>query len=603
MFNPFSNSQTAASRPKRSLPTEAGISNLTTVGPVGIDSGWPAPELTTIGGFDIESVIASGGMGVVYKARERKTGRAVAVKTIRRDLLTTPDLRERFRREVNVGDFAHPNVMPVLEAGDSDGRPYLVMPLADDTLAHHTHEYRNPVAAVSLMVRVCRGVDAADRAGVLHRDLKPGNILMENGEPRVADFGLAKLLDDVDTESLTATGALVGTLPYMSPEQAVGAKQEIGPASDVWSLGVILYELLAGQRPFDAETRNGTLERIRKVDPPALTKLAPEVDRPLEAIVLACLAKSPAARYQSAGALADDLEAWQRGEVTWAVRRLGLFERFRRSVRRWPAAYTTLVLIFLGSIAIGFLGQGLAGSDAASASAEGLNTQLASLDSGASVELIGNRRGPVWYDWARTIGRPPRLERAGSGFLILDAQRYELLTLLPRTNGSFRLEATFRRISSNQAGNDSFGIFAGWKRTNAKLVYHSYFTTSVMQVGGPNAFQECGCKAITPGSENMTRSYITNGPPPPFVEAPDRRTYLSIAFTDAGISGSVNNKVIGTEKWSLVDNQFAAAKIAGILPEIKPSLNRTGPVGIFVDRSRVEVERVTITPLTTENSQ
>jgi serine/threonine-protein kinase len=254
-------------------------------------------------------------MGIVYKARHRTLGRVVALKTMQADALARPELAERFDREARAAArLDHPHIVPIYEVGRHQGRPYYTMALADGSLAQHAGRFTaDPRAAAGLMEKVARAVHHAHQHGILHRDLKPGNILLDGrGEPLVSDFGLAKILDD--EVELTRSGELLGTPAYMAPEQAAGGGQPVTGSADVWALGVFLYELLTGRRPFLGPSRDQVLHQIRTAEPARPRQLRPDLDPTLEAIILKCLAKDPARRYASAGALADDLGRWRRGE-------------------------------------------------------------------------------------------------------------------------------------------------------------------------------------------------------------------------------------------------------------------------------------------------
>src|SRR5438093_1689538 len=202
------------------------------------------------------------------------------------------------------------------------------------------------------MEKVARAVAFAHGKGILHRDLKPSNVLLEEcGEPMVSDFGLAKFLDA--SVELTQAGQRMGTPAYMAPEQASGQTDRVGPVSDVWALGVILYELLAGRRPFTATERDELTKQILSTDPPSPRLLRPDLDEALQTVVLKCLAKEPRRRYASAAALADDLARWLRGEPisarpeSWPRR---AWRRARRTVTG-PAWWPVLVLLpLLGGV-------------------------------------------------------------------------------------------------------------------------------------------------------------------------------------------------------------------------------------------------------------
>jgi serine/threonine-protein kinase len=259
--------------------------------------------------------IACGGMGVVYRAWDRQVGRVVALKMIRAGVLARPEEVERFCREIAaVVRLDHPHVIQVYDVGQIDGCPYFTMQLAcGGSLDRHPARPFAEARAAALVEKVARAVEHAHRRGILHRDLKPANVLLGgDDEPLVADFGLAKFLD-AGPEGLTRTGVTPGTPAYMAPEQAAGRSQDIGPRTDVWALGVILYELLTGRRPVTGGNREETLYHILTEVPPRPRALRPDLDPALEAIVLRCLEKDPAGRYASAGDLADDLALWLRG--------------------------------------------------------------------------------------------------------------------------------------------------------------------------------------------------------------------------------------------------------------------------------------------------
>jgi serine/threonine-protein kinase len=268
-----------------------------------------------IAGYEILGILGRGGMGVVYKARHPTLGIDVALKTMHFEA-DAAGLADRFLREAQaVVRLNHPNIVRLYEAGQAEGGHYFTMAcVAGGTLYQRRQEFTGDARRVAaLLEKVARGVEHAHERGIIHRDLKPGNILLdEHGEPLVSDFGLAKFLREVS--ETTASGVVLGTAAYMAPEQAAGHNRRVGPHSDVWALGVILYELLTGRKPFPGQELVQTLHDIQTHEPPRPSSVNRRLNRALETIVLKCLQKDPGKRYPSAGPLADDLGRWLRGE-------------------------------------------------------------------------------------------------------------------------------------------------------------------------------------------------------------------------------------------------------------------------------------------------
>jgi serine/threonine-protein kinase len=268
------------------------------------------------GDYELRQELGRGGMGVVYRASQASLGREVALKMILRGQLASQADRQRFEAEAQAAaKLDHPGIVPVYEVGEIDGRPYFSMKhVRGTTLAQRLAD--GPLApreAARILASVARAIHFAHMRGVLHRDLKPSNILLdEQGEPHVSDFGLAKQLTEAGT--MTKTGAVLGTPAYMAPEQAVGARGQIGPRSDVYSLGVILYHMLTGRPPFQAASPAEMVMLVLEQDPVPPRMLNPKADRDLEMICLRCLQKPIDLRYASAAALADDLEAYLNDE-------------------------------------------------------------------------------------------------------------------------------------------------------------------------------------------------------------------------------------------------------------------------------------------------
>jgi tetratricopeptide (TPR) repeat protein len=392
--------------------------------------------LPQVPGYEVLRELGRGGMGVVYAARHLRLNRTVALKMLRAGPSAAPD-RERFRQEAEaVARLQHPNVVQIFEVGDgpADGgaAPYLALEfVAGPTLDRHlAGRPLPPRAAAALTATLARAVHAAHRAGVIHRDLKPANILLAKSEiphpksendpisdfgwgisdftPKVTDFGLAKRVES--DSDLTQTGAILGTPSYMAPEQAGGARS-VGPAADVYALGVILYECLIGRPPFRGATALDTLEQVRSCEPVPPTRLQPRVPRDLETVCLKCLAKEPAKRYPSAAALADDLDRFLDGRPVTARRpsaleRLGKFAG-RNKVLVGSAAAVGLAL----AAAVAALAVGLAEARAGRAEAANANRELQRLlaESYAQQARQHLQRG----EWARALERLDEAVAAG----------------------------------------------------------------------------------------------------------------------------------------------------------------------------------------------
>ena len=301
-------------------------------------------SIGSFGDYELLSEIARGGMGVVYKARLTSLNRTVALKMIQAGRLASEDEVKRFHLEAEaVALLEHPNIVPIYEVGEHEGRLYFTMKLVEGGSLVAVASLRE---AATVIAKVARALHYAHQHGILHRDLKPANILMDShGEPLITDFGLAKQLESAG--DLTLTGAIMGTPSYMSPEQVAGKSKQLTTAADVYSLGAILYELLAGRPPFQSDTPLETMRQVVEQEPVPPSRIArrphQNQDRDLETICLKCLQKSPAQRYASAEALAGDLERWLRHEPIRA-RPSKVWEQGVKWARRSPALAALLVV-------------------------------------------------------------------------------------------------------------------------------------------------------------------------------------------------------------------------------------------------------------------
>lgn len=286
------------------------------------ENRWLAASLSvpglpySIGDYELLEVIGRGGMGVVYRALQLSLNREVAVKMIHENRPSSPENRKRFLAEAEANArLEHPGIVPVYEVGEFGGHPFFSMQFVrGETLADRLRLGPLPQrAAARIMVDVCRAIDYAHSCGIVHRDIKPSNVMLDSlNQVRLTDFGLAKFADSSD--NLTRSGAVLGTPSYMSPEQASGRSTELGPRSDIYSLGTVLYHLLTGRPPFVADSPMQLALQILEHDPAPPRLLEPGIDRDLEMIVQRSIQKPPDLRYATAGEMADDLESFLRDE-------------------------------------------------------------------------------------------------------------------------------------------------------------------------------------------------------------------------------------------------------------------------------------------------
>src|SRR6266849_5383671 len=298
-----------------------------------------ARMLKDFGDYELLEEIGRGGQGVVYRARQKSLNRIVALKVIGLAHWATEAHVKRFRMEAEAA--AHlddPRIVPIYEIGERDGACYFSMKLIEgDQLDNIIGSELMPVRkAAELTAKLAHTLDYAHQHGVLHRDVKPGNILIDaKGEPHLTDFGLARL---VETEStVTRTLEVLGTPSYMAPEQASGQNEQITSATDVYGLGAVLYQLLTGHPPFAGGTTYETVRMVLETEPRQPRLWNPKINRDLATICLKCLEKDPQRRYASALALAEDLKHWLRHEPIQA-RRIGIFARGKKWVRRNPTS-------------------------------------------------------------------------------------------------------------------------------------------------------------------------------------------------------------------------------------------------------------------------
>ena len=297
------------------------------------------PASDSFPGYQITRKIHEGGQGVVYQAVQQHTKRKVAIKVMKEGPFASKRDKARFEREVEIlGQLNHPNIVGVHDSGVAGGSFYFVMDYVSGQPMDvwMDSKERTIEETLRLFVKICEAVNAAHLRGVIHRDLKPGNIRIDAaGEPHILDFGLAKVATASDVSVMTMTGQFMGSLPWASPEQAEAVPEKIDIRTDVYSLGVILYQMLTGKFPYEVVgNMHDVLDRIMKAEPTRPSTIRRQINDEVETIVLKCLSKERERRYQSAGELARDIGHYLKGEPIEAKRDSALYV-LRKSLRRY----------------------------------------------------------------------------------------------------------------------------------------------------------------------------------------------------------------------------------------------------------------------------
>jgi serine/threonine-protein kinase len=406
-------------------------------------------------GYEILAEIGRGGMGVVYKARQLGLDRLVALKMILAGAHAGVRDLARFRTEAEaVARLQHPNIVQIHQVGEAGGCPFFSLEfVAGGSLAQKLAGKPQPAREAALLVEsLARAMHCAHQHGIVHRDLKPGNIVLTpDGVAKITDFGIAKLLEQEG--GVSQTGDILGTPEYMAPEQAAGRSKDIGPLTDVYALGAILYKMLTGRPPFQAVTSLDTLLQVRLEEPVPPRRLNMSVHPDLQAICLKCLEKEPARRYPSAEALADDLGRWLRGEPSLA-RPPGWIARVRRTARRHRAATLVVAVLALTAVLLPVLNY-LWDPER---SLEAVERQLSR---GEMVTLIGNTGPPRWFRW-RTDETGASLSSAPDGAFTIGHKAFGLLELLPNPQlPSYRLRAEVRHEQIAGLPDSATGIYFG----------------------------------------------------------------------------------------------------------------------------------------------
>jgi WD40 repeat protein len=494
-------------------------------------SGEAAPDPAhAFGEYELIEELARGGMGAVYRARQTRLGRTVALKMILAGKLASAADVQRFRAEAEAAaNLDHPNVVPIYEVGEHDGRHFFSMKLIEGgSLAGRVHEFTaNPQAAAQLLATVARAVHHAHQRGLLHRDLKPANILLDaQGEPHVTDFGLVRHLEG--TSGLTQSGAIVGTPGYMAPEQAA-ARKDPSTAVDVYSLGAVLYELITGRPPFQGPNPLDVLMQVLEREPERPRRLNPRLDGDLETICLKCLDKEPGRRYHSAADLADDLERWRHGEPILA-RPAGTARRLAKWARRRPAMAALAALVVLVA-ALGAAGVIWKWRDALAAERAALASEQAALASerDARTEADAARAARAAAVQAQADEKAAR-ERA-------ETERGAKELARERADG-LRLSAESAVARPTDPALALLLALEAVPRAPNYLTYGALF----------DALRDC--------REERT---LTGLPPPRFARvSADGRTFVT-AGDDWSRSGSARDKAVAARVWDAADRRPLAA--------------------------------------------
>ncbi len=564
------------------------------------------PEVPELGPHERLERIGGGGMGDVYRARDLVLDREVALKVLRPEAGAEAEMLERFHREARAAArLRHPHIVPVHAIGRCAGEFCYTMPLfGRGSLDRHKARYSDdPRAAVTLIEKVARAVHAAHQAGIIHRDLKPGNILLDDaGEPLVADFGLAKLADGAD---VTQTGRQMGTPAYMAPEQAAGHSVRATPASDVWSLGVILFELLTGRRPFAGKDPTHVIRLVRLGEPPRPRKVRPGLPRDLEAVLLCCLEKPPARRYSSAEELADDLGRWLRGEPVRA-RPPSVLRRIGRTVRR-HALLTAASLLGALAVTAAMLYLHLRDPD----------RQLAQIESrlarGESVTLIGETGLPAWSHWCFGQGAivNPRQRDGTFTFSTFDPALLELVRQPP---DSYRFSAEVYYSEPKRSGNA--GLFLAYSRTAGDgISHHCYCTWGFNAFArfppGPGQaeatqrveFWVCRC-ARPVGGDHAVGLHMHTFPAGELATAPVWRRLAVEARPDSFQllwEGEPVGKGIPWDKIRAVfpdtRRELKDGVVVDLFPDLSPPFGPQQHLGVYVEGGEASFRNVAIQPL------
>jgi serine/threonine protein kinase len=614
-----------AEAPTRTAPDTPPDPNVTRTGP----SFGISPEdgvLPRLPDYEVLEEIGRGGGGIVFRARQWAADRTVALKFILGGV-GSPVERQRFRAEVRaLGRLNHPNVVIVHDVGDADGCPYFAMEyLPGGSLSKRAKEKPYAPGDAAVLVEIlAHAVQAGHDAGILHRDLKPGNVLLTaDGIPKIADFGLAKRWEDtpegVTVDQMTRTREVIGTPAYMAPEQAAADHGLVGPATDVYGLGTILYELLTGGPPFKGNESQNTRWRVlhSPVVPPR--DLNRRVPRALEAIALKCLDKDPDHRYLTARELADDLGRFRRGEPTVAPP-LTFIGRMGRIARRHSRALGTVAagaVLVAATVAIGAMLRHRNPPENPNAIVEQMEKGF---ENGVPQTLIGEKGRPPWSQWSGSEGSFATSVFHDETCCIQSATSAHLVLIRKVPDNGFKLSADISHESTLDTGNSSYvGLFFGsrslpWSATEQVENWYS-LTYNDWESALPRKEQEFFlrhyCQLIRTGFKldpaygqigHLTFAPNKRGNLPIWrhVEITARPNGISAYFVDEfgrqfPIGGRLGTDE-GLNKVGQFDTFTVLAKYVNEPTPPWPGWRPTGSVGLVVSRGQASFRNVVIEP-------
>jgi serine/threonine-protein kinase len=592
--------------PYETTPPDAGGHPLATIHEDVVPSR-PRPVSGQIGPYELIEEVAHGGMGIIYKARHTTLDRIVALKTMRGDARLEPEQARRFDREMLAGaNLDHANIVAIYDANTHLGQPYYTMPfIAGGSLAQHRARFTaDPRVAVAVVEKVARAIHYAHEEGIVHRDLKPSNILLDGDEPKVSDFGLAKVTDS-DVE-LTRSGAVMGTPAYMAPEQAAGSTHLIGPATDVWALGVILYEMLTGRRPFLGSTSEEIQKQLLRADPPRPRSLRPGLDRALETVVLHCLRNQPDRRYPSAQALADDLACWLRDEPI-SAKPDSFPRRAHRAFRRHR------VLVFAAGV-VGLLLAAVIVVQRYTDPDRPLQASQAQLRSRQPVTLIGNAGPPAWFRMGlggAILLKSPRQAEPFSFESLEPACLVELLPALPIDHYRFRAQV----LHDSTAGNSEVGIYFGHsshphehglEHCFCTLTFDDWENKVALNPQRPDRTSEVGLRLWRCCPEGKSCGFLTCGISKPFPGTqaqgadPPQWRHLAIEVSPTAFKFSWQGECFGEisrERLMRTFTSLRKTRPGGLAIDLDPQFLPQDALGLFVRRGKAQFRNVVVEPL------